>query len=122
VALDALKTALSDASSAVRSGAAKGLTRMASLLRWKLKNSLENEEIQTLRKAAAAALAGRLGGESDSGVRREIVQALGRIAEASVLDTLKELAEETSDKDIKAAALDAAGRIFRKAPAGISGE
>jgi HEAT repeat protein len=119
-ALSALKTTLSDTSATVRSSAAKGLARMGSLLRWKLKNSLENAEIQTLRKAAAAALAGRLASESDTNVRREIVQALGRIADASVLEALREIAEETSDKGIKAAAQDAIERISRKAPPGIS--
>ncbi len=120
-ALDALKRALSDSSAALRSGAAKGLARMASHRRWQLERKLDRPDVQAMRKAAAAALAQRLGAEGDSGVRREIVQALGRIAHTSVLDALKELANETSDANVKAAALDAAKRISEKA-ADLSGE
>ena len=121
-ALNALKDAITDSSTAVRAGTAKGLAWIASLRRWHIQGSLENPQILALREAASAALAERLAVEADSAVRREIVQALGRIADASVLDILRKLSQENSDEDIKAAASDAAERISRKAATAVGGE
>ncbi len=122
VALDALKKTLSDSSASVRQSAAKGLARMTSLRRCKAGGGLTKPEVQTMRQAAAAALADRLAAEGDEKVRQEIVQALGRIADASILDALKQLAQETKDESVKAAAEDAAERISKKSTPGVTSE
>jgi hypothetical protein len=121
-ALDSLRKALEDNSVSVRENAAKGLACMASLRRCRTAGELEKPETQAMRKAAAAALVERLAAESDSKVRQELVQALGRIADASVLDALRQLAKDTKDESIKTAAEDAAERISKKSTPGGTSE
>jgi HEAT repeat protein len=121
-AADALKEAVSDESAGVRAGAVRGIARMASKMRWRLRGSLENPEILALRRAAANVLADRLSAEGDSTVRQEIVEALGRIAEPSVLARIRELEEEAPEDGIRKAAADAAGRISRETSSGADRE